>query len=47
MVIPKSTMIAQCPAIRPEARPEDAVEFALRALSNKNPPGPISGRPEP
>jgi AcrR family transcriptional regulator len=41
VVIQNPTMIAQCPAIRAEARPEDAVEFALRALSNKNPPGPI------
>ncbi|HEY1887105.1 MAG TPA: TetR/AcrR family transcriptional regulator [Roseiarcus sp.] len=47
VAIQNPTMIAQCPAIRPEARPEDAVEFALRALSNKNPPGPILGRPEP
>jgi AcrR family transcriptional regulator len=41
VVIQNPTMIAQCPAIRPDARPEQAVEFALRALSNKNPPGPI------
>ena len=43
VVIQNPTMIAQCPAIRPEARPEDAVEFALRALSNKNPPATDPG----
>jgi hypothetical protein len=34
-------MIAQCPAIRPEARPEHAIDFALRALANPRPPAPI------
>jgi hypothetical protein len=34
-------MIAQCPTIRPEARPKDAVNFALRALANQRPPAPI------
>ena len=41
VVIHDPTMIAQCPAIRPEARPEDAVNFALRALANQRPPAPI------
>jgi AcrR family transcriptional regulator len=41
VIIENPTMIAQCPTIRPETRPEHAVEFALRALSNKDPPGPI------
>jgi len=41
VVIENPTMIAQCPTIRPETRPEHAVEFALRALSNKDPPEPI------
>jgi len=35
-------MIAQCPAIRPETRPEHAVDFALRALANPRPPAPIT-----
>ena len=41
VIIENPTMIAQCPTIRPETRPQHAVEFALRALSNKDPPGPI------
>ena len=41
VIIHDPTMIAQCPAIRPEARPEDAVDFALRALANPRPPAPI------
>jgi AcrR family transcriptional regulator len=41
VVIQNPTMIAQCPAIRPDARPEQAIEFALRALANKSPPAPI------
>jgi hypothetical protein len=41
VVIHNPTMIAQSPAIRPEGRPEDAVNFALRALANQRPPAPI------
>ncbi len=41
VIIQNPTMIAQCPAIRPETRPEHAVDFALRALSNQRPPAPI------
>ena len=41
VIIENPTMIAQYPTIRPETRPEHAVEFALRALSNKDPPEPI------
>jgi hypothetical protein len=41
VVIQDPTMIAQCPAIRPEARPEHAIDFALRALANPRPPAPI------
>ena len=41
VIIQDPTMIAQCPAIRPEARPEHAVDFALRALANPRPPAPI------
>ncbi len=41
VVIHDPTMIAQCPAIRPEARPEQAIEFALRALANVRPPAPV------
>ena len=41
VVIHDPTMIAHCPAIRPEARPEQAVDFALRALANPRPPAPI------
>ncbi len=41
VVIHDPTMIAHCPAIRPEARPEDAIDFALRALANPRPPEPI------
>jgi AcrR family transcriptional regulator len=40
-IIQDPTMIAQCPAIRPEARPEHAIDFALRALANPRPPAPI------
>jgi AcrR family transcriptional regulator len=40
-IIQDPTMIAQCPAIRPEARPEHAVDFALRALANPRPLAPI------
>ena len=38
IVIHDPAMIVQCAALRPEARPEDAVNFALRALANPNPP---------
>ena len=41
VIIHDPTMIAHCPAIRPEARPEQAVDFALRALANLRPPAPI------
>jgi AcrR family transcriptional regulator len=41
IVIHDPTMIAQCPVVRPEARPEHAVNFALRALANQRPPAPI------
>jgi AcrR family transcriptional regulator len=41
VVIHDPTMIAHCPAIRPEARPEHAIDFALRALANPRPPAPI------
>jgi AcrR family transcriptional regulator len=41
VIIENPTMIAHCPAIRPETRPEHAVEFALRALANQHPPAPI------
>jgi AcrR family transcriptional regulator len=35
-------LIAKCPAIRPDARPEQTVEFALRALMNRAPPAPLA-----
>jgi tetracycline repressor-like protein len=41
VIIHDPTMIAQCPAIRPEAGPEHAIGFALRALANLRPPAPI------
>ncbi len=41
VIIQDPTMIAQCPAVRPEARPEHAIDFALRALANSRPPAPI------
>ena len=41
VIIHNPTMIAQCPAIRPETRPEHAVDFVLRALANPRPPQPI------
>ncbi|MBV9289613.1 MAG: TetR/AcrR family transcriptional regulator [Hyphomicrobiales bacterium] len=37
-VIHDPTLIPSCTVIRPEAKPEEAVEFALRALTNKHPP---------
>jgi AcrR family transcriptional regulator len=43
VIIHDPTMIAQCPAIRPETRPEDAINFAVRALSNTKPPQPLAG----
>jgi AcrR family transcriptional regulator len=41
VIIQNPTMIAQCPTIRPETRPEHAVDFVLRALANPQPPEPI------
>ena len=41
VIIQNPTMIAQCPAIRPETRPEHVVDFVLRALANPRPPEPI------
>jgi AcrR family transcriptional regulator len=41
IVIHDPTLIASCPVIRPEARPEQAVTFVLRALANKDPPAPL------
>jgi len=41
VIIHDPTMIAHCPVIRPEARPEQAVDFALRALASPRPPAPI------
>ena len=41
IVIHDPNMIAHCPAIRPEARPEHAIDFVLRALANPRPPQPI------
>ena len=46
LAIHDPALIVQCPVIRPEARPEQAVEFALRALMNRAPPRPLR-RPEP
>ena len=43
VIIQNPTMFAQCPAIRPETRPEHAVDFVLRALANPRPPAPIPG----
>ena len=37
VIIHDPTMIAQCAVIRPEARPEQTIAFALRALSNRDP----------
>jgi hypothetical protein len=41
VIIQNPTMIAQCPAIRPETLPEHVVDFVLRALANPRPPEPI------
>jgi hypothetical protein len=41
IVIQDPTAIAQCAAIRPDFRPESPVEFALRALANRDPPAPL------
>lgn len=41
VIIQNPTMIAACPAIRPETRPEHTIGFALRALANKQPPAPL------
>jgi AcrR family transcriptional regulator len=41
IVIHDPTAIAQCAAIRPDFRPESAVDFVLRALSNRGPPAPL------
>ena len=43
ILIHDPTMIAQCAEVRPEARPEDTIHFALRALANPNPPPPLAG----
>ena len=32
------TLIAQCGAMNPDMQPEAVVDFAIRALANKNPP---------
>ena len=39
------TLIAQCGAMNPDMQPEALVDFAIRALANKNPPEE-SRRPE-
>ncbi len=41
VVIHDPTLIPSCTIIRPEAKPEEAVDFALRALANLRPPAPI------
>lgn len=38
VIIHDPAMIAQCAVIRPEARPEQTIAFALRALANRDPP---------
>jgi AcrR family transcriptional regulator len=41
IIIHDPTMIARCAVIRPDARPEQTIAFALRALSNRSPPLPL------
>jgi len=41
IVIHDPTAIAQCAAIRPDFRPETAIDFVLRALANHTPPAPL------
>jgi AcrR family transcriptional regulator len=41
VVIHDPTLIPSCTIIRPEFKPEWAVDFALRALANPRPPPPI------
>jgi AcrR family transcriptional regulator len=41
VVIHDPTLIPSCTILRPEAKPEEAVDFALRALANLRPPAPI------
>jgi AcrR family transcriptional regulator len=43
VVIHDPTLIPSCTVIRPKARPEEAIHFALRALANPNPPPPLAG----
>ena len=41
VVIHDPTLIPSCTIIRPDAKPEEAINFALRALANPRPPAPI------
>ena len=41
VVIHDPTLIPSCTIIRPDAKPEQAIDFALRALANLRPPAPI------
>ena len=41
VVIHDPTLIPSCTIIRPDAKPEEAIDFALRALANLRPPAPI------
>ena len=41
VVIHDPTLIPSCKIIRPDAKPEEAIDFALRALANLRPPAPI------
>jgi AcrR family transcriptional regulator len=41
VVIHDPTLIPSCTIIRPDFKPEEAIDFALRALANLRPPAPI------
>jgi len=41
IIIHDPASIVSCQIVHPQSRPEDAVEFALRALANPHPPPPL------